>query len=275
MDTGTSQNHQDELARRNRRAKVLLIIFGILGVGVIPVTTLINGLQEDPFIYSMSSMGSMPGRHLDFIIWTLILSAYFLAICTYLLILIKGKKSFISLLTRIGLVILVFGNALPYLPDTLPFWADLHVYCAQISSVSMVAVLLLIILNLRAEYPRIFSRSLTVTLIFLLAALAIMSKQGVVSATEMIVIIGGCATLFYILDKLYQSERLNVVVRVADHDAMTARERAQELSRKADRAYAEYLKLAKEAEEAQREASTLHSLAERYFKISSGTKKEG
>ncbi len=239
------------MSNYRRRLVSGLILYGILSLGVIPIFTLYMGTQDNVLTTSMSAMGNTSGgMHLLFIIWTLIFCGYFASFMGYLLMLTKNTHSKIRGFVTFATVVLIVGNIFPFLPETLPGFAELHNLFAQISSVSLAVTLMLFTLTLRNHYSVLFKKALVFVLIIWAILIAFMSIFGTKSITEMSGIIIASIFLFCVLLWLYKEDAFDPVQSLQQKDVLEAQEAADKLEKRAEQAKKDYLKLEAEARRA-------------------------
>ncbi len=228
------------------RLKTALIWYGALSLIVVPLFTLIMGLQDNIFTVSMSAMGNTGGWvHLFFIIWTITFCAYFSSFMGYLLMLTQNTHSRIRILVFIATIVLIFGNLMPFLPNEFPMAAELHNVCAQISSISLAVTLMLLALTLHKYYPEVFKKAIVFVLIIWTVLVVQMSLFGTVSFTEMSGIILACIFLFTVARWLFKTKDFDImaVESIKDFDAEQALEEVEKLEKKTAEAKEEYMKL--------------------------------
>ncbi|MEG0251805.1 MAG: hypothetical protein RR580_06475 [Christensenellaceae bacterium] len=244
-----------------------MIVYGIFALGIVPVFTLIMGTHANILTESMSAMGSMSGMHVWFILWTIIFCVFFSSFVGYILILTKNTHSKIRILVYIATAMLVFGNILPFIPDEFPMMMYIHNFCAQISSISLAIIIVLLSLTMRKYYPSLFKKSLIFALCIWGILLTMISLFGTVSLTEMTSIILGSIYLFTVLVWLYKQENFDPVESLKDFDASNAMEEVKRLEKKAAEAKEEYISLEKKAHQARTEAEELIRAAKRHRQL--------
>ncbi len=242
---------EKEMSNYRKRLLGGLIVYGILSLGVIPVFTLIMGVRDNVFTVSMSAMGNTGGWvHLFFIIWTLVFCGYFSSFMGYLLMLTKNTHSKIRGFVTFATAVLIFGNIVPFLPETLPGFAWMHNFCAQISSISLAVTLMLFALTLRNHYSALFKKALVFVLIIWIVLVALMGMLGTVAFTEMAGIILASVFLFTSLRWLYKEDAFDPVVSLQEGDAIEAEDEAKKLEKRAIQAKKEYMELEAKARRA-------------------------
>ena len=206
---------ENALKHYKKRIIFGLIFYGIFSLGIVPIFTLIMGTKDNIITTSMSAMGnSGSGVHVWFIIWTIVFCAYFASFVGYLLMLTKNTHSKIRGFVYFAIAVLIFGNIMPFVPETFPGRAQIHNFCAQIS----------------------------------------MGIFGTKSITEMSGIILACVFLFCVLIWLYQQDSFDPVSSLQKFDVDTTAEEAEKLEKRAVAAKKEYLKLEEEARHARLKA---------------------
>jgi len=242
---------EKKLSHYKRRLTSGLIWYGFLSLGLVPVFTLMMGTKANIFTTSMSAMGNAGGgTHLWFILWTIVFCAVFSSFIGYLLMLTRNTHSKVRILVYFAVAVLIFGNIIPFLPDTFPGFAWLHNFCAQISSISLAVTLMLFTLTLRNHYSQLFKKALVFVLIIWVVLIALMGLFGTKSITEMSGILLACVFLFTVLIWLYQENTFDPVLSLQEFDTANALEEAEKLEKRAKEAKEEYLKLEAKARNA-------------------------
>ncbi len=252
------------LQNYQKRVKGALVWYGVLALGVVPIFTLLMGTKDNILTTSMSAMGNADGGiHLMFIIWTILFCAVFTSFVGYILILTKNTHSKIRILIYIAVAVLIFGNILPFLPETFPGFAELHNFCAQISSISLAVVLMLLALTLHKWYPEVFKKAVTFVLVIWAVLVTLMALFGTKSITEMAGILLACVYLFAVAVWLMRTKDFDAVESLKQYDATQAEEEADKLEKRAAEAKDEYLKLEAKARRARIEAMEMVRQAKR------------
>lgn len=246
---------ENALKHYKKRIIFGLIFYGIFSLGIVPIFTLIMGTKDNIITTSMSAMGnSGSGVHVWFIIWTIVFCAYFASFVGYLLMLTKNTHSKIRGFVYFAIAVLIFGNIMPFVPETFPGMAQIHNFCAQISSISLAVILMLFTLTLRNSYTAMFKKCLVFVLIIWAVMILFMGIFGTKSITEMSGIILACVFLFCVLIWLYQQDSFDPVSSLQKFDVDTTAEEAEKLEKRAVAAKKEYLKLEEEARHARLKA---------------------
>ena len=228
-----------------------IILYAGLSLAVIPVFTLIMGTQDNILLVSMSAMGNASGNMRFWVIlWTIVFCAYFAGFMGYLLMLTRNTHSKIRGFVYFAIAVLIVGNIIPFLPETFPGFAQLHNFCAQISSVSLAVSLMLFALTLRNSYTVLFKKTLIFVLIIWAVLIALMSLFGTRSITEMTGIILASVFLFVTLVRLHKEDDFDLIQSLKERDAQQAEEEAEKLAKRAEAVKKEYLKLEGEARRA-------------------------
>ncbi|MEA5002640.1 MAG: hypothetical protein VB081_03995 [Christensenella sp.] len=242
-----------------------MILYGILSLGVIPIFTLYMGTQDNILNVSMSAMGNTStSMHILFVVWTLIFCGYFASFMGYLLMLTKNTHSKIRGFVTFATVVLIVGNIFPFLPETLPGFAEMHNLFAQISSVSLAVTLMLFTLTLRNHYSVLFKKALVFVLIIWAMLIALMAIFGTKSITEMSGIIVAGVFLFCVLTWLFKEDAFDPVQSLKEKDVLETKEAADKLEKRVMQAKKEYLKLEAEARRARITADEVAKIAKHH-----------
>lgn len=253
------------MSNYRRRLVGGLILYGILSLGLIPVFTLYMGTQDNILTVSMSAMGNTSvSMHLLFVVWTIVFCVYFASFMGYLLMLTKNTHSKIRGFVTFATVVLVVGNIFPFLPETLPGFAELHNLFAQISSVSLAVTLMLFTLTLRNHYSILFKKALVFVLIIWAMLIAQMSIFGTKSITEMSGIIVASVFLFCMLLWLYREDAFDPVQSLKEKDVYEAKETADKLEKRVAQLKKEYLKMEADARRARIKAEEVAKIAKHH-----------
>jgi len=243
------------LENYQRRVKGALVWYGILALFIVPAFTLFMGTKDNILTTSMSAMGNTgEGTHLLFIIWTILFCAVFSSFVGYILILTKNTHSRVRILVYIAVATLIFGNLMPFVPDVFPGASWLHNFCAQISSISLAVVLMLLALTLHKWYPEVFKKAIVFVLIIWAVLIAMMALFGTKSITEMTGIILACIYLFTVSIWLMKTKDFDATASLQEYDVQQATEEAEKLEKRASEAKEEYLRLEAKARRARIEA---------------------
>jgi len=151
---------------------------------VIPIYTLLFVYGTDWFSSNLSVIGSWPGRRTAFFFLGVVIGLYYYTVLKKLLCHLP-RRTWETCILHTALVLLLFAVAIPYLPDSVPFQAFLHVSSAFTASLLLGLCLYLVIWRLSSLSEtvwhslrpyRISMAAITVISIFLLLISGIISS---------------------------------------------------------------------------------------------------
>lgn len=133
---------------------------------IIPVYTILFAWGTNWFTLNFSILGSLADRKNLFLLWGIIVGTYFYYVLKRIIrTLPRNKKE--KAFTTLALMLLALAVTTPYLPDTRPFHAVLHVVLAFAASISLLLSLFLVIWKLycmnRTAYRLYFVSLLLIT----------------------------------------------------------------------------------------------------------------
>ncbi len=123
------------------------MLSAFIAYGVIPLYTIIFAGGSDWFTSNLSVIGSLPGRRAGFFFLGVLIGLYYLLVLRKLISCIPRHAAETCLLYT-AFALLVFAVSTPYLPDSVPLQAFLHVVSAFSASVLLTLCLCLILLRL-------------------------------------------------------------------------------------------------------------------------------
>lgn len=117
---------------------------------IIPTYTIFFAADSNWFTSNFSVLGNQTGWEMCFTLWGLLVGTYFFW-CLRKIVHSMPKSPRGTWLIHTALLLLTFAITTPYLPNTLPRQAFLHVIFAFFSSVCLILVLFLILWKLRQK----------------------------------------------------------------------------------------------------------------------------
>ena len=168
--------------RRHSRRSALLDLYACF---LIPAYTLLFAGSVEWFGTNFSVRAVLGENYYwGFVVWGLLAGSYFFVMLTRLTFLLRGVW------TRLGLLVLIlaaclslaYAIAIPYLPQQIPRWADLHVLLASGACVLVMAVLLVLILRLGRERNKPVGPLLAAWLVIVLVSGVLFALAGMVSS---------------------------------------------------------------------------------------------
>ena len=252
------QAKQKNIRPYHARMKAILWIFGLLSLLVVPALTLYLGAFGDPFRDSFSHIGNLGGQRATFLIWTLVLCAYFSATVHTLVVLTKCSKAKpLRWMVLISTWLLLITNLLPFFPDRFPFLADLHSVIAMVSTLLLTVTLLLLTLTLKKGYPRIYRMAMAGMIGMIMIMIVLFSIFIAKWITEATCIISGGIYLFFLMLWIYKENDFNADDVLGSYDIQTAKEEVRRLEERREEAYKAYLKATDTVRRAQTELDEL------------------
>lgn len=123
-----------------------------IAYGVIPIYTLLFVKGTNWFTSNLSVIGSRPARRAAFFLLGVIIGLYYYEVLRKLLIYLP-RHIWEHRLLLTALFLLLLAVATPYLPESVPLQAFLHVVFAFVSSILLALCLYLILWRLSALSP--------------------------------------------------------------------------------------------------------------------------
>ncbi|MDF2889548.1 MAG: hypothetical protein K0R23_3933 [Lacrimispora sp.] len=110
---------------------------------IIPVYTILFAWGTNWFTLNFSILGSLADRKNLFLLWGIIVGTYFYYVLKCIIrTLPRNKKE--TVFTTSALLLLALAVTIPYLPDSQPFHAVLHVFLSFAASISLMISLYLV-----------------------------------------------------------------------------------------------------------------------------------
>lgn len=128
------------------------MLLSCIAYAVIPIYTLLFVRGTNWFTSNLSVIGSFPSRRTAFFCLGAIIGLYYYEVLKKLLIYLP-RHLWENRLLSAALLLLLLAVATPYLPDSVPVQAFLHVAFAFVSSVLLALCLFLILWRLSALSP--------------------------------------------------------------------------------------------------------------------------
>ena len=183
---------------------------------LIPILTLLLPGQTNWFASNFSVVGSIYPRNILLFFWVFITGMYFHRTAKQII----GQAAFFfptekeQVLTDLAVVLFIGSACLPYLPQTLPTIAFLHLIMAFSSTVIFFTVLTSLNLKLYRIKPKLFSlpTALLIVAITVSSVLLILCDFLITSALEIFLALFACHWIHLFsqrvihLNKLYQLE---------------------------------------------------------------------
>lgn len=168
------------------------MLSAFIAYGVIPVYTLLFAGGSDWFTSNLSVIGSRPGRRGAFFFLGIVIGLYYLLILRRLLSRLPRHMTE-TLLLYMAFALLVFAVSTPYLPDSVPLQAFLHVVSAFSASVLLTLCLCLTLRRLsslsRSAFSRLRPYRLSMGVIIVVCAFLLLLAGIISSALEIYFII--------------------------------------------------------------------------------------
>ncbi|MDW2796331.1 hypothetical protein RZO55_01840 [Clostridium boliviensis] len=124
-----------------------MTVLTITAYFIIPVYTILFAWGTNWFTLNFSILGSLADRKNLFLLWGIVVGTYFYYVLKRIIrTLPRNKKE--KVCTTLALMLLAMAVTIPYLPDTQPFHAVLHVVLSFAASISLLLSLYLVIWKL-------------------------------------------------------------------------------------------------------------------------------
>ncbi|MBI9009389.1 MAG: DUF998 domain-containing protein [Tenericutes bacterium] len=134
--------------RRNRTAIMSLLVAAL-------VLTLVYGMLENPFIYTLSNIGNFFTYRYIFIIWSIITGGTIQIAAIILFKLEKYKTKYGYFLIGLSAIFLVLTAILPALKDEFPFFHILHTFTSGLHALFLFLALIPFSIWISQENPRL------------------------------------------------------------------------------------------------------------------------
>nr|WP_314462568.1 hypothetical protein [uncultured Clostridium sp.] len=166
---------------------------------IIPVYTVLFAWGTNWFTLNFSVLGSLADRKNLFLLWGIIVGTYFYYVLKRIIrTLPRNKKE--TVFTTSALLLLALAVTTPYLPDSQPFHAVLHVFLSFAASISLMISLYLVIWKLYCMNQAVYRTYFMSLLIITAVCVALFFLTGIVSsALEIFFVLSST----FLLHKLY------------------------------------------------------------------------
>ena len=171
--------------RAEDRHKISGLLVDLFACFLLPAYTLLFAGSVEWFGTNFSVRAVLGENYYwGFVVWGLLAGSYFFVMLTRLTFLLRGVWTRLGLLVLILAACLSLANAIaiPYLPQQIPRWADLHVLLASGACVLVRAVLLVLILRLGRERNKPVGPLLAAWLVIVLVSGVLFALAGMVSS---------------------------------------------------------------------------------------------
>ena len=166
---------------------------------IIPVYTILFAWGTNWFTLNFSVLGSLADRKNLFLLWGIIVGAYFYYVLKKIIrTLPRNKKEMVF--TTLALLLLGLAVTIPYLPDSKPFHAVLHVFLSFAASISLIISLYLVIWKLTCMNQSVYRPYFFSLIIITVVSVILFFLTGIVSsALEIFFVLSST----FLLHKLY------------------------------------------------------------------------
>ena len=204
-----------------KRHKLTKIIYGILGLIVIPIYAVLFsqiGPNGDLILVTFSQIGSRYGGLEGLILWGIITSVFFFSFLHYLSIITKVKNILMEICIAIGCLSMLISVFLPFAPTMFPIASETHNFLAYLTAVSVCVSLLFFILAIKRIDLSIFHKSLILYLIILFIGITVYITVGVSSLFQIILVVSFCSFLFIELVIVEKSDKINIFEALEEYE---------------------------------------------------------
>lgn len=197
------------IIKKHQNRKKLFAIAGIF-IPLFTLTFSYKGPYGDLILVTFSQIGARYGAIEQLILWGIMTSIYYFSFLNYLFVM-SGKNSIaLKTLLSITCMTLLITVFLPYAPTMFPITSKTHNFLAYITAASVVALLLLFILNLYTIEIKLFIKSLVVYLVSVSVIVFVLLYFGVSSLFQIILSAVMCILMFTLLLFLENCKDLNI-----------------------------------------------------------------
>ena len=166
---------------------------------IIPIYTILFAWGTDWFTMNFSVLGNLSTRKNLFLLWGIIVGTYFYFILKRIISgLPRNKKE--TAVSTCALIFLAMAVITPYLPDSQPFHAVLHVILSFLASISLLTCLYMIIWKLYCMNQEVYRPYFHCLLMITAMSAFLFLITGIVSTVLEIFFTLSCTIL---LQKLY------------------------------------------------------------------------
>ncbi len=194
-----------------KRQKRITRVAGLFALIVIPVYSILFGLNAPLFEYNFSLIGGTMGKQDSLILWGTITGFFYLFFVhfMYRLVGIHNKRA-IRLVT-IGCILLLLTVLVPFCPDVLPITAEIHNFTAFTGTVLMVATVYYFVYALGKLDKTIYKKGMIALNIVVGISVILYFFRGITSAVEIILVVGNLAVLIFMFLSLQRSDRIDTL----------------------------------------------------------------
>lgn len=166
---------------------------------IIPVYTILFAWGTNWFTLNFSILGSLADRKNLFLLWGILVGTYFYHVLKRIIrSLPRNRKE--KLLSFVSLLFLAMAVLIPYLPDSQPTHAILHVVLSFMASISLLICLYLVIWKLTCMNQNAYRYFFISLSLITIMSVVLFLLTGIVSSALEIFFILSCT---FLLNKLY------------------------------------------------------------------------
>ncbi len=171
---------------------------------IIPIYTILFAWGTDWFNVNFSVLGNLADRKNLFLLWGVIVGTYFYYVLKQIIGgLPRNKKE--TRVSTSALLLLALAVVTPYLPDSQPIHAVLHVVLSFLASISLLVCLYMIIWKLYCMNQEVYRPYLHCLLMITAVSAFLFFLTGIVSTVLEIFFTLSCTIM---LQKLYRRNRV-------------------------------------------------------------------
>lgn len=158
-------------AHYSRPVMLSLWAFGACAVGIIPAFTMFFAVRGHPLTTSLSEIGNREGMKAAYLVWTVLLGAFFLVGVYVLAALSQATHTRLARGLAITSAVALLVTALvPFAPDEMPFLATIHRGLSQGTAAFLALTFLALVIGFRPAYPRLFRKSGVLLIVVVLSS---------------------------------------------------------------------------------------------------------
>ncbi|GLC79156.1 hypothetical protein [Lacrimispora brassicae] len=170
---------------------------------IIPIYTILFAWGTDWFTLNFSVLGNLTSRKNLFFLWGVIVGTYFYCVLKRIIGgLPRNKKE--TAVSTAALLFLALAVLTPYLPDSQPFHAVLHVVLSFLASISLLVCLYMVIWKLYCMSQEVYRPYVHCLLVITAVSAFLFFLTGIVSTVLEIFFTISCTIM---LQKLYYRVR--------------------------------------------------------------------
>ncbi|MEY8356340.1 hypothetical protein AALB39_23740 [Lachnospiraceae bacterium 54-53] len=184
-----------------------MLLISVTAYVIIPIYTVLFAWKTDWFSMNFSVLGNLTPRKYLFLLWGIIVGTYFYYVLKRIIRgLPRNKKE--KAVSAVALLLLGLAVTTPYLPDSQPFPAVLHVIFSFLASIFLIICLYMVVWKLYCMNQADYRPFLTFLNVITVLSVTLFTLAGIVStALEVFFVLSSTALLQKLYQKVTSAER--------------------------------------------------------------------